>query len=160
MLFKRFRKLKQLKKIASVYVSDKHNHIIIVPRYENETGVYYEQEACLSFEMPLNPLDLGTEVIKALNNYCFREAPASLKLTDWPAFKAGKSRSVSAFEKEYIYIHVGSLNVSNLVLEICGYPEKDSELTINSTISFFAPREELGARIMKVYATCLTGKLP
>ena len=81
------------------------------------------------------------------------------KLTDWPSFKHSKSKSVRVFEEEYIHISVDSCNEYNLIIDIEGFPHKDSELTIKSTISFFADKEEIGRKLMKVYEACATGKI-
>lgn len=81
------------------------------------------------------------------------------KITDWPSFKHSKSKSVRAFEQEYIHISIDSSNEYNLIIKIEGFPCKDSELTIKSTISFNADKEEVGKRILKVYEACLTRKL-
>ena len=100
------------------------------------------------------------EVINNLNLFTLQEwNKQNLKLSDWPAYRTSRSKSVRTFENEYISISVDSLNNYNLVLEIRGYPFKDSELTINSTISYAAEKEEIGKRIMKIYEACITGQI-
>ncbi len=73
MLFKK----KKLAKHCSVYISDKHEQIIIAPGHVNKAGIIFEQENCKTL----------------------------------------------------------------------------------STISFYADKEEIGKRIVKVYESCLTGEL-
>jgi hypothetical protein len=156
MLFKK----KKLAKHTSVYISDKYGQIIIAPRHINKSGVLYEQEICRTVGKSISTFELGTEVIESMNLFTLKDINLlSVKLTDWPSFKHGKSKSVKAFEQEYIHISVDSCNEYNLIVEIEGFPYKDSELTIKSTISFYADKEEIGKRIMKVYEACFTRKV-
>ena len=153
-------KNKNLTKSISIYISDKHKQIIIAPRYQNESGIIYEQENCFITEYPIDLIVFGTEVIKSLNQYSIKDnSLRDYKTTDWPAFKNSKSKSVVGFENEYINITINSANDSNLILIIEGRPFKTSELTINSTISFYADKQELGQRIDDVYQACLIGKI-
>ena len=156
MLFKK----KKLAKHTSVYISDKYEQIIIAPRHVNNAGIIYEQENCKTINKSSSVLELGTEVIESMNLFSFKDINLrDSKLTDWPSFKHSKSKSVRAFEQEYIHISVDSCNEYNLIIEVEGFPHMDSELTIKSTISFYAEKEEIGKRIMKVYEDCLTRKI-
>lgn len=153
-------KSNNLTKSISIYISDKHKHLIIAPRHENDAGIMYEQKTCFSADYPIDLADLGAEAIKSLNQYSIKDTNLrDSKATDWPAFKHSKSKSVASFENEYINIFIRSANDSNLVLTIEGRPFKTSELTINSSISFHADKQELGQRINEVYKACLSGHL-
>lgn len=154
-----FRK-KKLAKHCSVYISDKHDQIIIAPRHINKAGIIYEQENCKTLSKSTSFSELGTEIIDSMNLFSLKDTNLrETKLTDWPSFKHSKSKSVRAFEQEYINISVDSCNEYNLIIDIEGLPNKVSELKVKSTISFYADKEEVGKRIMKVYESCLTGKL-
>jgi len=156
MLFKK----KKLAKHCSIYISDKHEQLIIAPRYINKAGIIYEQENCRIMPKSISAEELGREVIECMNMFSVKDVNLlDTKLTDWPSYKHSKSKSVRAFEQEYIHISVDSCNEYNLIIDIEGFPYKDSELTIKSTISFFADKENIGKKIMKVYETCLTGKI-
>lgn len=156
MLFKK----KKLAKHCSVYISDKHEQIIIASRHINKAGVMYEQENCRILHKSASFSELGKEIIENMNMFSLKDNNLrETKLTDWPSFKHSKSKAVSAFEQEYINISVDSCNEYNLIIDIQGFPYKDSELKIKSTISFYAEKEEIGKRIMKIYEACLTGKL-
>jgi tryptophanyl-tRNA synthetase len=160
MFFKNKEEQKKLTKRMAVYISDKYQQIIIARLHENEAGIIYEQENCVNLDSTVSTLDLGTEVINSLNLYSLKKVNLrENKLTDWPAFKHSKSKSVRAFKQEYIYIFVESCNEFNLVLEMKGFPNKKSELTINSTISFQADKDEIGKKIMNIYEACLTNKI-
>jgi hypothetical protein len=108
----------------------------------------------------ISAFELGAEVIESMNQFSVKDTNLrDTKLTDWPAFKHSKSTTVKAFEKEYIYISIRNCNEYNLIVDIEGLPYKESELKIKSTISFYADKDKIGERILKVYEACLTGKI-
>lgn len=156
MIFKK----KTFAKHSSVYISDKYEQIIITPRQINKAGIIYEQENCETISKSTSALELGITVMRSMNQFSFKDVNLrNTKLTDWPSYKHSKSKSVRTFEQEYIHISVDSCNENNLIIEIQGFPYKDSELTIKSMISFYANKEEIGSRILKVYEACLTRKI-
>ncbi len=140
---------RKLAKRSSVYISDKHEQIIITPRHVNKAGIIYEQEKCITLSKSTSVIELGTEVIESMNQFSLKDINLrDKKTTDWPSFKHSKSKSVRAFEEEYINISIDSSNEYNLIIKIEGSPYKDSELTIKSTISFYADKDEIGKRIL------------
>ena len=154
-----FRK-KKLAKHCSVYISDKHEQIIIAPQLVNKAGIIYEQENCRTMPKSAIFSELGTEIIDSMNLFSMKDTNlTAAKRTDWPSYKHSKSKSVKTFEQEYINISVDSCNEYNLIIEIEGSPYKNSELKIKSTLSFYADKEEIGRRIMQVFEACLTGRL-
>lgn len=156
MLFKK----KKLTKHCSIYISDKHEEIIIAPFYINKAGIKYEQKICRTIPKSISVEELGLEVIECMNMFSFKDVNLKdKKLTDWPSFKHCKSKSVRAFKQEYIYISVDGCNEHNLLIDIVGFPYMDSDLTIKSTISFFADNGEIGKKILKVYEACLVCKI-
>lgn len=160
MLFKRKSVRHPLKKEISVYISDKHNHLIIAPRFENKAGILYEQPICFATNELTNYDSLGTAMISNLNLFAIKDANLrDAKLDDWPAFKHSLVKTVKAFEQDYIAIYVSSANKSNLILLIEGLPYKESKLTIKSTISFHAELKDLGERLMEVYQACRTKRI-
>ena len=155
-----FFKKKKLAKHCSVYISEQHEQIIIAPRHVNKAGIIYEQENCNTLPKSTSFSELGIQIIDSMNLFSVKDKDLrETKLTDWPSFKHGKSKSVRAFEHEYINISVDSCNEYNLIIDIEGSPYKDSELKVKSTISFYADKEEIGKRMLKVYESCVTGKL-
>ena len=151
---------RKLTKCASIYISDKYKHIIINPNHENNAGIIYEQDKGDVSDFPIDTKVLGQMLIDNLNKYSIKDVNLrDHKRTDWPAFKQGKSKSVTTFEKEYIQIFVSSANDSNLILTLSGSPFVSSELTVNSTISFHSDQGEIGQRVLDIYQACLTGKL-
>lgn len=149
-----------LTKCATVYISDKHKHIIIAPRHENDAGILYEQKECYSADYPIDLKVLGDEIIRNLNKYSVKDTNLrDSKSSDWPAYKHSKCKTIVSFEKDYVPVFIRSANDSNLILTLEGRPFKDSELTVNSSISFHADKEEIGNRVNNIYQSCLTGKI-
>lgn len=156
MLFKK----KKLAKHCSVYISDKHKQIIVTPRHINKAGIIYEQDNCKTLPISANFSELGTLIVDNLNLFSMKDKNLrATKRTDWPSFKHSQSESVQAFEQAYIHFSIASCNEHNLNIDIEGSPYKDSELKVKSTISFYADKDEIGKRTIKVYESCLTGKL-
>ena len=150
----------QLAKHISIYISDKHKQLIIAPVHYNDAGILYEQENCFTSNYPIDLNSLGIEAIHNLN--LFSKEDRNLrdsKASDWPAFKHSKLKTIKAFEEDYICISVYGVNTSNLILEIKGLPFKNSDIGVNSIISFYADKEEIGKRILSVYDACYSGKL-
>lgn len=148
---------RKLTKRCNVYVSEVYNEIIIAPRSLDKAGVIYEQEKCLVLSKEIDFQKLGEEIMNAMNQFSYIETDLSKsKLSDWPAYKHSKSKSVKSFEKEYISLSLDCCNEYNLIFTLEGLPFKESELKISSTVSFYAKHEVIGRRIMLVYDACLT----
>ncbi len=160
-LFKnKISRTRKLTQCVSIYISDKHRQIIINPKQENDAGIIYEQDNGNVSDFPIDKGMLGQLLIDNLNKYSIKDVNLrDNKRTDWPAFKQGKSKSVTTFEKEYIHIFITSTNDSNIILTLSGRPFVSSELTVDSTISFHADKSEIGRRVLNIYDACLTGKL-
>mgnify|MGYP000132528359 CR=1 FL=1 len=151
---------KKLTKSIAVYISDKFQHLIIAPHHENDAGIIYEQKVCFVSDYPITSEELGNEIIRNLNIYSIKDVNLrDSKQSDWPAYKHGKSKSITKFEKDYINIFIRSANDSNLVLTVEGSPFKDSELKVSSAISFHADKDEIGNRIKAIYDASLSGKI-
>lgn len=156
MLFKK-KENKGLNKRLAIYISDKHQHIIIAPMHMNKAEITYEQETCTVLGLKVSSFDFGAEVINNLNLFSIRDVNLrDKKTTDWPAFKHSKSKSIISFESDYIYILVECKNESNNTLSIRGIPYVSSEISINSIVSIHADKSEIGEKVLKVYEACST----
>jgi len=142
---------------AHVYISRKDETAIVVTLHFNgEGGILFEDSSPVLLLPPFDALDLGRKLSAALSRTQVH-SPVSFakrKLTDWPAFRASKAKSVRHFEEEYIGILVAGANESNLVYIIDGSPEKDAELHVVANVSSSAPPTELGDLIRRVYSAC------
>ena len=156
----RQRKKSDLRKRTSVYISNSLSHIIIAPQFITDSGIFYEQDASITIDLPIDDSTLGSEVIKSLNLFSKKAVNLRAKKpSDWPAFKHSKCKTILKFEEDYIFISIESANDSNLILVVEGYPFKDSDLSVKSTVSFYADKGQIGEKILKVYNACLTGKI-
>jgi hypothetical protein len=156
MLFRR----KKLIKNCMVFLSDKHQHLVIAARQENKAGIIMEQEECITMEFPASEEKLGMEVVKAVNKYRLLDiSVANFKKTDWPAYKASKSKSVRAFEADYTPISVTCQNSGNIILDIDGKPYQRSVFSIKSTIPFHVDKDQIGSRVLRLFEVCKSGTL-
>jgi hypothetical protein len=160
MLFNRKSHSPELKKHAVVYISDKYKHLIIAPMSQNDAGIIYEQDTCTALAYSEEATELGELTLDNFNRYSVKDVNLrDHKSTDWPAFKHSKSKSVRAFEQDYIRISVEGANEKNIILLFSGLPYKNCKLTVNASISYHADKEEIGQRILSVYDACLTGRI-
>ena len=162
MLFDKYfsKRLKQEVKRVTIYISENHHQIIFAPLHKNAAGIYYEQDASFAYDFPISESDLGDYATRYLNLFIIQDKNLrDLKISDWPAFKISKAKSIRNFESDYIRMSIYGANESNITLIVEGHPYKDSDLLVSSTISAYAERIEIGERIIRVYKACLTGSL-
>jgi hypothetical protein len=161
MRFNHFFKHRKLTKKISLFISEKHNQIIIASFYINKAGIYYEQEKCAVYGFPLNTEDLGIGIIDNLNRMAYKDRNLrDDEGSDWPAYKHSKCSTIKSFENDYTLVQIGSVNDYNQVLAIAGYPYKNSDLTINASVSFYANKADIGRLVLKVYTAAITKALP
>jgi hypothetical protein len=142
---------------ANVHISRVDEVAIIVTLHFNGNGGFlYQDRNPVVLSPPFLPSQLGEATLTALRRTSITPLSInqSLKLTDWPAFKASKLRAVYKFEQAFIHILISGANDSNLVYMIEGEPFKDAELHVISSLSSSAGSEKLGARILSVYRAC------
>jgi hypothetical protein len=117
-----FDKRKKIKRVM-IYISDKHNQIIIAPYYYNKAGISYEQEQIFEFDLNVDVSVLGEQVMKCFDKYEYKDKNLrEHKLSDWVAYKASKSKSASSFEQDYYYISITGLTVDNYSIRIEARP--------------------------------------
>jgi hypothetical protein len=154
-LFKKSAINKEIIKRVSLYISDKEQQIIIAPIYRNNAGIYYEQETCTTVKYPLDYVILADEIINHLTLFALKDKNLrDEKLSDWPAYKASKLKSVKTFEKSYLKIEIAGANEANIILVFEGVSLLDHDLTIKSSISLYANKTSIGKLVMKIYSAC------
>lgn len=155
-LFKR-EAAKQIKKAVNIYISEVRGQIIIAPRHINKSGIYYEQEACTVLNYPIDEQVLGDEIIRNFNLFSLKDKNLrNEKLTDWPAFKCSKMKTVKSFKASFIGVSIFGNNYSNISLCIEAPLRGDENLTINSSISAYSNKRDIGKLVMKVFHKSLT----
>ncbi len=148
---------KNIMHYAHVFISKNEEIAIIVTLHFNgQGGILYEDNDPVVLSSPLESFTIGQELLSALRKTTILQLNSSArpKLTDWPAFKASKSKSVRQFEQNFIQILVSGANETNLVYVIDGEPFKDAELHITSSISSGTPPAEIGKRVLSVFLAC------
>jgi hypothetical protein len=160
-LFKKTQKqeIEEIKRL-NIYISQKYHQIIFAPTHNNFAGINYEQDECFAYDFPMPESEIGETVINCWNLFSIKDKNLrDGKLSDWPAFKKSKAKTIRSFEFDYIRLSLRGANEANIILVIEGLPNKDSDLWITSTISPYTEKINIGDRIVKVFAACLTGKL-
>jgi hypothetical protein len=158
MLFQKTKTQNHIKSV-SVYASSKHSQIIFAPMSKNFAGIRYEQDECFSSDFPISDLLFGEQALKYFNYFTIKDKNLrEHKLTDWPAFRHSKVKTIRSFEADYVWAGVTGLDENNHTLRIEGLPYKDSDLSVTSMISAHTEPINIGDRLNKVIAVCLNGK--
>jgi hypothetical protein len=142
---------------AHVFISrSEETAVIATLHFNGKGGILFEENQPVVLLSPLTPIILGQAILDALRRTTIGQLNSSAmqKLTDWPAFKASKAKSVRQFEQNFIRILVSGANDVNLVYVIDGEPFKDAELHVTSTISSAAPPAKLGECVISVFHAC------
>jgi hypothetical protein len=148
---------RKFKKSVAVYISQLKNQIIVCPSYINDAGIVYEQETCTLLDFPIGHSVLGEEVVRNFNLFGLKDKNLrDQKLTDWPAFKHSKIKSVKLFEEAFFKINVTGNNESNIILSVEADLASDGDFQLASSISAYANKEAIGAIIIKVYQKALS----
>ena len=92
--------------MASVYLSEVRDRIIVCPMTSPEKGLYVEAEATADRPFTSDSEVLGQSVWEALLRFQVSPQLGSHKKTDWPAFRASGAKSVRAFEYEFVRVAV------------------------------------------------------
>ena len=150
-------KLQRIKSVT-IYISDLKRQIIIAPRYFNNAGILYEQDTCTLLTFPVDYFQLGNEMLRNFDMFTLKDQNLrEFKLTDWPAFKCSKLKSVKSFNNLFHRIDIDGTNESNIIIYIESPVSGDKDLFIKATISTNNTKEAIGELIMKVYQKALLG---
>jgi len=144
------------KKHAALFIDRAGTCAIVVPmHYNGRGGVLFEDADALTLHPLPEPEPLGAAVFAATERSQVRPETShgGWKLTDWPAFKASRARSVKQFEADFIRIHIAGANEANIIYQLEGLPEKDAELRVLASAN---PRlaHQLGDRCLAVWRAC------
>jgi ribosomal protein S18 acetylase RimI-like enzyme len=146
-------KINIIYKHAIVYISEKYKQIIIAPCYFENNGINYEQEVCYLFDINIDDETLGTEIINALNKYAYKDKYlGDDKLSDWPAYKYSKLKTVKSFNENYPYISIAG-DKNGYIYFLVKYPK--NEYGYNREISKIknnANYSDIGKEIKEIHA--------
>ena len=92
----------------------------------------------------------------ALGMFAFREANLrDQRLTDWPAFRASKLRSVRQFQDLYIRIGVYAVNEAELFYHATSQPQGENDISLQVTLNRYGNDEEIARQLQRLFKACL-----
>ena len=146
-------------KMVALYGSEKYCHILVAPYYYNEAGIYYEQEIIQIIETNSDEINIGDQVINCLEMFQFKEKNLrDNKESEWPAFRASKSKSLRSFQEDYYYFSITGLTPDNNTLRIEALPYKGSDIRLSALVSK-NNHTEIGSLIKRMLNMCQTGEI-
>ena len=77
------------------------------------------------------------------------------KRTEWPSYRASKSRSLRAFEAAYICISIQALNEAELFYDAEAYPRGEEDIALHVTLNRYGSNEEIDRKILKLFDACV-----
>lgn len=103
--------------MIAVDLSEEYRKILIAPFFVDESWLRYEQEDVEVLSFDVTDELLGESIKRSLKNFAEKNKYLTKRnLTDWPAFKASKLKTVKEFEKKYSRISISGLNEANIFL--------------------------------------------
>ncbi|HLT32660.1 MAG TPA: hypothetical protein VKZ98_02625 [Aquaticitalea sp.] len=146
-------KLKIIKNVF-VYISEKHEQIIVAPFYkEPNQGYRYSQEECEVLKIDSSYDLIGEAIKRNIQKFDIKEydAKRSSKKDGYTAFHVSKEKSMRGFKKNYTLIDVSGLTDRNNTFRIQTRLGFINRLEITSTISAHSDSAELGKLVMKMF---------
>jgi hypothetical protein len=105
---------------ARLYFAESTKPAIIAALHRTPNGVWYEQDSPELLPNWRDAEQLATAMCRAIERFSIKNVDFRThnnKLTDWPAFRASKCRSVNTFQRAYDDIFVRSLNDHELFFD-------------------------------------------
>ncbi len=158
--FKSKKKKKQFSKMIAVYLSTDYGKILIAPFFIDESWLYYEQEEIevLNFDTPDE--QLGRSIKRNLDKFAKRNQDLKKRnLTDWPAYKASKLKTVKEFEKKYSRISISGLNEANIIIAMDAETKSEHEIDLRTTLSAYSDNKLIGTRLRKLHQAQIEKKI-
>ncbi|GAA4301946.1 hypothetical protein [Nibribacter koreensis] len=158
--FKPKKEKKLFSKKIAVYLSTEYKKILVAPFFVDESWLYYEQEEVevLNFDVPDELI--GESIKRNLQKFAEKNQDLTKRnLTDWPAFKASKLKTVKEFEKKYSRISISGLNEANISLSMDAETKSEHEINLRTTLSAYADNKLLGIRLKKIYQAQIDKKI-
>jgi hypothetical protein len=141
---------------ARLFLSDATRPAIIAAMHQQEPkGVWYEQDSAEVLVDSRNEQELAAAVRRAIERFSYKKRNfRSHKLTDWPAFRASKCRSIAAFESAYNCMWVKSLNEAELFYDASIEPQGEDEISLHITLNRYQNDAEMGRKLLRLYDGC------
>ncbi len=138
---------------ASLYLSEER--AIVAAHHHNAAGICCEQEDPIVVA-GWKENDSITEALRtALNRFSFRERNLRDKEnSDWPAYKASGLRTISDFERAYLFVSVLARNEAAVLCEASVKPKGERNITLGSTLFFGRHHSDVSRDINRLYEIC------
>jgi hypothetical protein len=139
---------------ATVYLSERYKQSLVCPTATPTSGSYVEMPPTATNDWEVPDEMLGERIWEALLLFRKSSEFGPHKLTDWPAYKASRAKTVRDFEAEYVRIIVVSFPC---VLRLEGVIPNQfaSGLFVGREISNACDFEDLGALLRLIYRCAL-----
>ena len=141
---------------ARLFLSDTARPAIIAAMHQIEPkGVWYEQDSPEVLVDWRNEQELAAGVRRAIQRFSYKKREfRSRKLTDWPAFRASKFRTVSAFESAYNSMWISSLNEAELFYDASMEPRGEDDISLHVLLNPNQHNAELGRKLLRLHDAC------
>ncbi|MBJ6116650.1 hypothetical protein JAO76_00480 [Pontibacter sp. BT310] len=158
--FKSKKEKKQFSKMIAVYLSEEYRKILVAPFIVDESWLRYEQEDVEVLSFDVTDELLGESIKRNLEKFAEKNKDSTKRnLTDWPAFKASKLKTVKEFEKKYSRISISGLNEANISLAMDAETKSEHEINLRTTLSAYADNKLLGIRLRKIHKAQIEKKI-
>jgi hypothetical protein len=123
---------------ARLYFSESTKPAIIAALHRTSNHVWYEQETPELLSRWRDGAQLAEAMFRAIERFSIKDVDfrtRNNKLTNWPAFRASKCRSVNAFQRAYDCISVRSLNEHELFFTADMSPRGEDDIELRVLIN-------------------------
>lgn len=141
-------------KQAHIYLADDTKPVIVAAIHHNRDGICYEQDEAVIVPGWRNSTSLVAALRSALQRFSFHDRDLrGLKLSEWPAYRASRCRSVADFQSSYFCITVRAANEAELCYIAEARPLDESEISLCVTIDRYGD-DETGRKLLRLYDAC------
>jgi hypothetical protein len=137
--------------LVGVYFSEADRQIIVAPNFVNNDGMYFEQESPVLLPLDTSLALLGHYTLRAFMAFDKHEWDGNpRKLSEWPAYKVSKAKSVKKFQERYMYMRIFTINAN---IRVEALPRHDAEIFVTRYV-VSNDNQTFGKQIMDVYKCC------
>jgi hypothetical protein len=141
-------------KETHIYLADDTKPAIVAAMHHNRDGIRYEQDEAVVVSGWRESSALVAALHSALQRFSFHDRNLrDSKLTEWPAYRASRCRSVRGFQSSYLCISVRPANEAELIYVAEAQPLDEEEISLSVTANRHND-EEIGRRLLRLYDAC------
>ena len=142
---------------ARIYLGATIKEAIVVALHHNNVGISFEQDDPEVVADWCQGPGLAVALRSALERLSPQERDLrGYKTTEWPSYRASKSRSVRAFEAAYnICISIQALNEAEFFYDAHANPHGEEDITLHVTLNRHGSDEEIERKLLKLFKACV-----